>query len=100
MKSLVYATALAIGSLGNISAHDKAPIFHDGIMDTIFSEEYNEIGLNDLPDAVMNSFEQSFSNVSILNAYMNDDYNFKLELLVEDEVVELYVDADGNWFDM
>ncbi len=100
MKSLVYATALAIGSLGNISAHDKAPIFHDGIMDTIFSEEYNEINIYDLPDTVINTFEQSFSNVAILNAYMNDDYNFKLELKAENEVIELYIDAEGNWFDM
>ena len=56
MKNIVFATAIALGSLSTISAHP--PIFHDGIMDVIFAQEFTEIAVKDVPSEVKDALEK------------------------------------------
>tara|TARA_R110000796_G_scaffold250788_3_gene380640 strand:+ start:44766 stop:45071 length:306 start_codon:yes stop_codon:yes gene_type:complete len=101
MKKLVFATALAIGSLGTITATETTPIFHDGIMEGIFSQDFTEIKLEEVPEAITKALEKDFPGATITKAFINGESEYKLEVAKsESESVELYADAEGNWLDM
>lgn len=101
MNKLVFATALAIGSLGTITATETTPIFHDGIMEGIFAQDFTAIKLDELPEAVITAFEKDFPNAKITKAYVNGESEYKLDVTLKDgEVLELYADAEGNWLDL
>ena len=79
MKKLVFASALAIGSLTMGTAATPI-IFHDGIMEDIFLQDAG---------AILNK------------AYVDDENKYKLEVSMEDGTsTELYADANGNWIEM
>jgi hypothetical protein len=99
MKSLVFATALAMGSLSPVLA--SPPIFHDGIMEMIFAQEFTEINLDQLPATISKSLEKDHVGAVINKAYVNEEAVYKLEVTFSDGTnSELYVDAEGNWIDM
>ena len=85
-RSYVYATALAIGSLGNVSAN--VPIFHDGIMDFVIAQDFTQM-TKDYPDATIDK------------AFINGEEKYKLEITQESGTsLEIYSDARGNWIEM
>ncbi|WP_246997923.1 hypothetical protein [Arenibacter sp. F26102] len=99
MKNLVFATALAMGSLSPVLA--SPPIFHDGIMEVIMAQDFTEIELDKLPDSITKALEKDHAGAVINKAYMNDEDEYKLEVTFSDGTnSELYVDAEGNWIDM
>lgn len=101
MKKLVFATALAIGSLGTITATVTTPIFHDGIMEGIFAQDFTEIKVAELPEAVTKAFEKDFPGATITRAYVNEESQYKLDVAKENgETMELYADAEGDWIEM
>ena len=51
MKNLVFATALAIGSLTTGTAATPI-IFHVGIMEDVMAQDYKEVAVYDIPTAV------------------------------------------------
>ena len=96
MKSLVFATALAVGSLGPVLA--SQPIFHDGIMEVIFAQDYTEVAVEELPEAIKTALEKDYSGTVVDRAYINEEGEYKLEVTLSDGTAqELYVDAEGNW---
>tara|TARA_R110000868_G_scaffold16974_1_gene75246 strand:+ start:512 stop:817 length:306 start_codon:yes stop_codon:yes gene_type:complete len=101
MKKLVFATALAIGSLGTITATATTPIFHDGIMEGIFAQDFTEIKIAELPEAVTKALEKDFPGATITKAYVNEESQYKLEVTQENgKTLELHADAEGNWLEM
>lgn len=95
MKNIVYATAIALGSLSTISANP--PIFHDGIMELVIAQEFTEIAVKDIPTAVLDGLEKDFMGATIQNAYVNEELEYKLEVTLEDDSTRtLYFDAEGN----
>lgn len=100
MKNLVFATALAIGSIGTITATETTPIFHDGIMESIFIQDFTEIKTDALPEAVTAALEKDFPGATINKAYVNGETQYKLEVTNGDEEIVLYADAEGNWIEM
>jgi len=100
MKNVVFATALAIGSLGTVTATEITPIFHDGIMESIFIQDFTEIKIEALPEAVTAALEKDFPGASINKAYVNGELNYKLEISNAEVELVLYADAEGNWIEM
>ncbi|AIY12308.1 MULTISPECIES: hypothetical protein [Cellulophaga] len=101
MKQLVFATALAIGSLGTITATETTPIFHDGIMEGIFAQDFSEIKIEALPEEITAALAKNFPGASISQAFVNEEAEYKLIVTSETgEEMELYADAEGNWLDM
>ncbi len=99
MKNIVYATAIALGSLSTISANP--PIFHDGIMELVIAQEFTEIAVKDVPTAVLEGLEKDHMGATIQKAYVNEDLEYKLEVALEDgSTSTFYFDADGNPIDM
>lgn len=62
---------------------------------------FNEVALEDVPEAITEALEAAHPGASIEKAYMNEQSQYKLEVAKEDgEQVELYADAEGNWIEM
>ncbi len=100
MKKLVLATALAIGGL-TIGTAATPIIFHDGIMEEIMVQDYKEIAVSDVPDAVVTALETDYPGATINKAHVNEEGTYKLEVSTEDgSSMELYADSDGNWVEM
>lgn len=100
MKKIVFATALAIGSLTMGTAATPI-IFHDGIMEDVIFQDYKEIAVTDVPDAVTTALETDYPGATINKAYMNEESTYKLEVTAEDgSSMELYADSEGNWLEM
>lgn len=100
MKKLVFATALAIGSL-TIGTAATPIIFHDGIMEEVFIQDFKEIDVADVPAPITEALEADYVGAIINKAYVNGDDNYKLEVAMEDgTTMELYADAEGNWLQM
>lgn len=99
MKNIVFATAIALGSLSTISANP--PIFHDGIMDVVFAQEFTEINVKDVPSKVKGVLEKEYKGATIKKAYLNDEMQYKLEVSLENgSKTILYYDEKGNWIDL
>ncbi|WP_419212867.1 hypothetical protein ACNR9Q_01755 [Maribacter sp. X9] len=100
MKKLVFATALAIGSL-TIGTAATPIIFHDGIMEDIMSQDFKEIAVSDVPTAVTDTLQKDYAGATLNKAYVNEEDNYKLEVTLQDgTAIELYADAQGNWIEM
>lgn len=100
MKNIVFATALAIGGL-TIGTAATPIIFHDGIMEEVIVQGYEEIAVSDVPEAVTTALEADYPGASINKAYMNEESIYKLEVSTEDgSSMELYADSEGNWLEM
>lgn len=100
MKKLVFATALAIGSFTMGTAATPI-IFHDGIMEDIFTQDYKEVAVTDVPAAVTDALEADYAGATLNKAYVNEDDKYKLEVsLADGSAMELYADAEGNWIEM
>ncbi|WP_405412359.1 hypothetical protein [Maribacter sp. Asnod1-A12] len=100
MKKLVFATALAIGSL-TIGTAATPIIFHDGIMEDVFLQDYTEIAASDLPAPIVNALATDYAGAMLNKAYVDDDNNYKLEISSQDGAsAVVYADAEGNWLQM
>lgn len=100
MKKLVFATALAIGSL-TIGTAATPIIFHDGIMEDIFLQDYKEVAVSDVPIPIIEALDADYAGATLNKAYVDEQNNYKLEVSMEDGTsMELYADAAGNWIEM
>lgn len=100
MKKLVFATALAIGSL-TIGTAATPIIFHDGIMEDVFIQDYTEIATSDLPAPIVNALASDYQGAMLNKAYVDEENNYKLEITSQDgSSVVLYADEEGNWLEM
>lgn len=100
MKNVVFATALVLGSLGSVTATEITPIFHDGIMESIFIQDFTEIESDALPEAVTMALAKDFPEAIIRKAYVNGEVQYKLEVTNGEEELVLYADAEGNWLEL
>ena len=100
MKKLVFATALAFGSLTMGTAASPI-IFHDGIMEEVMSQDFKEIAVADVPAAITEAMASDYAGATIYKAYVDESNNYKLEASMEDgSAMVLYADAEGNWLEM
>lgn len=100
MKKIVFATALAVGSL-SLGTAATPMIFHDGIMEEVMIQDFQEISISDVPAAVTTAIETDYPGATLDKAYVNENDQYKLEVSSEDgTMMELYTDAEGNWIEM
>jgi hypothetical protein len=100
MKKLVFASALAIGSL-TIGTAAAPIIFHDGIMEDVFSLGFKEIAISEVPESVIDALEEDYEGASLKKAFVNEERSYNLEVLLSNGTsMELYSDAEGNWLEI
>lgn len=62
---------------------------------------FNEVALEEVPEAITAALEAAHPGATISKAYVNESAQYKLEVAKEDgETAELYADAEGNWIEM
>ncbi|MEO9891460.1 hypothetical protein [Aurantibacter sp.] len=64
-------------------------------------EGFNEVALEEVPEAITTALEAAHPGATISKAYTNESAQYKLEVATaEGETSELYADAEGNWIEM
>lgn len=97
MKKLVIASALLLGGFSSFA--ETPVVFHDGIMESVMLEEYTEIKVSELPQAVQDAFKKDFPEATIDKAYVNESKTYKLEVTTTDLSTTLYATENGEWID-
>ncbi|CDF79027.1 conserved hypothetical protein (DUF2874) [Formosa agariphila KMM 3901] len=96
MKNIIIASALAVGG-GAYATSPQTIFFHDGIMDTIFQEDFIPMSLTDLPIAVIDSITKDYGIDNVDAVYKNDLNEYKLDLNINDQIETVYKDENGHW---
>lgn len=98
MKKIIFTTALAIGCLSTILA--STPIILHEIMEMTISQDFTEIEIDELPEAITAALAKKYPEATIDKAFVNDEAKYKLEITQEDGTpLVLYADSEGNWID-
>lgn len=103
MKKLVFATAIALGSLTAISAATVTPQpSHNALIGSVITVgDFEEIAVADVPAAVTDALKADHAGATITKAYKNDQDQYKLEVAMTDgSTATLYADSEGKWLDM
>lgn len=101
MKKLILATALAFVGLTAMAQEETAEISMDETTAVTTTQDFQEISVSDLPEAVAASVKKDYPTASIDKAYKNESDQFKLELSLQDGTSgTVYADADGNWIEL
>ncbi len=100
MKKLVFVLALSLGSF-TAFAQDAEPAQEEATEAVATQDGFNEVAIEELPEAISTALEAAHPGATISKAYANEEAQYKLEVAKEDgSAVELYADAEGNWIDM
>ncbi|MDO3695748.1 hypothetical protein QVZ41_12935 [Wenyingzhuangia sp. chi5] len=63
----------------------------------VMNDEFTEVAVDKLPEAVTNAVKTDFETATISKAYVNTSGQYKLELSIDGASSTVYVDKDGNW---
>jgi hypothetical protein len=112
MKKVILAIALVVGGLTTYAQEtetEKEDMNATSVETEVTVEEeaaaqdqdtYQEIAVEELPEAVSSAVEKSYPTASIDKAYINDEQEYKLQVSLNDGTVgTLYADAEGNWIE-
>jgi hypothetical protein len=100
MKNLALATVLSFVGITAFAHIENPKINMDNSIE-IVSQDFEEINVADLPEAVTSAVETNYPTAEISKAYKNEEEKYKLDLTLEDGTTgTVYADAEGNWIDM
>ena len=101
MKKLILATALTFVGLTAMAQEETAEVSIDETTAVTATQDFQEISVSDLPEAVAAAVKKDYPTASIDKAYKNASDQFKLELSLQDGTSgTVYADADGNWIEL
>ena len=95
MKKVILTLAIALGSLSTFASTTNTATINNSITKTV-QEEYTEVALDALPDAVKATVMNSFPNSKLLKAYKNEKNEYKLEISVGTATHDIFTDATGK----
>ncbi|MCM5662036.1 hypothetical protein [Galbibacter mesophilus] len=95
MKKLILASALALGSFTAFAA--TPTILNNNEVVTVAQDEYQEIEVAEVPQAVSDALAADFPGAEISKAYKNEASEYKLEVMVGEETTTLYANESGEW---
>ena len=97
MRKLILAVAILAGvSTYATSSNTASPIKS---VYTVINNDFQEVSLNKLPPAIVESLKKSFPTATLSKAFVNQNEQYKLEISVENENKTLYADKEGSWLD-
>ena len=95
MKKLILAVAIVASGLSTF-ALTVNPIQSE-ITAVSITEEFKEVALENLPEAVTAAVAKDLSAATINKAYVNSSEQYKLEITMDGTDNVVYTDKDGNW---
>ncbi len=110
MKKLILSAAILLGSLSTFAQttteEGKTPQTEEAKTPqketttqapSTTPEGYTEVKLEEVPVAILESLKKSVPDAKLVNAYINEKKEYKLQVEVGDKVGSLDVDANGKW---
>lgn len=98
MKKVILTAAVLLGGLSTFATSNVAMTSADGIVIGV-QEEYKEIKVESLPQAVKDALAADFKTATLNKASVNDQEEYKLEITVDGAASIVYADKDGNWIE-
>lgn len=98
MKKVFLSAAIILGGLSSYAVTSVTAVQNDGIVVQV-QQEYKEIKVEELPQAVKDALARDFQTATLNKAYVNDEQEYKLDITVDGAASTLYADADGNWIE-
>ncbi|WP_340199681.1 hypothetical protein [Ascidiimonas sp. W6] len=95
MKKLVLAAVIALGSLSVFATSNS--ISDEFLKIQLVNEEFVEISIEELPQAIKDAFAADFEGAEIAKAYVNEEKKYKLEVTIGEEATTLYATEAGEW---
>jgi hypothetical protein len=95
MKKLLLATAIVLGSL-TANAATAPEVLNSKSQSVSIQDEYTEVKLDALPEAVKSTVEKSFPNTKLEKASVNEKKEYKLEIASGDKKYTIFTDASGK----
>jgi hypothetical protein len=101
MKKLFFVLALSLGSLTAFAQDTEVEAQEEATeVAAPAQDDFSEIAVEELPEAVTAAVEKNYPTASINKAYVNESKQFKLEVSLEDGTAgTLYADENGNWIE-
>lgn len=99
MKKSILTVAVAILFSGvSISATNinNKNISEEIIVMTL-NDDFKEIALKDLPEAVSNAILKDYATAMVGKAYVNGSEQYKITLTIDGTENVVYADKEGNW---
>ncbi|MBU2974534.1 MULTISPECIES: hypothetical protein [Zobellia] len=97
MKKLFITTVFALGSLTAFAQEEQATEAQDTATEAVAQEEFSEVALEEVPEAVTAMVETNYPGATINKAHKNEANQYKLEVSLEDGTSgALIVDEEGN----
>ncbi|NDP28461.1 MAG: hypothetical protein GZ087_13710 [Flavobacterium sp.] len=108
MKNLILSVAILLGSLSTFAQtaieEGKTPQKETTTTPTTTTqapsevpEGYTEVKLEEVPVAILKSLKKSVPEAKLVNAYINEKKEYKLQVEVGDKVGSLDVNENGKW---
>ncbi|RAV27736.1 hypothetical protein [Sinomicrobium soli] len=94
MKKILLASALI---LGGFAAHAVTTVESNDAVVVINQEEFTEITVDEVPEAVTEALERDFAGATIDKAYTNEAKEYKLEITMGEQTGVLYANENGEW---
>jgi len=94
MKKLILSAAIVLGSF---STYAGTVTNSTEVCTVSIQEEYKEVKMKEIPDAVKTSLETAYPGALIEKGYISEKKEYKLEIAVGDQKSTVYADAKGNW---
>lgn len=95
MKKLVVSMAVLLGSLTTF-ASTTITEKQLNTQEIAIQEEYTEVAVDALPDAVKSAVATAMPGAVIKKAYINENQEYKLEVKAGEQTATVYTDADGT----
>ncbi|PKQ43589.1 hypothetical protein [Confluentibacter flavum] len=97
MKKLILTVAILAGGVSTFALpNNNLPLESTSI---VMNEEFTEVALDKLPEAITSAVKSDFTTASISKAYVNTSEQYKLELTIDGSTSTVYADKDGNWLE-
>jgi hypothetical protein len=95
MKKLILSAAIVLGSLSTYAT--TAPIVSSTIKTVSIQEEYTEVKLEEVPEAIKAALKTAYPSAVLDKAYVNATKEYKLDVTIGDKKGNLFADANGKW---
>ena len=95
MKKLILSAAIVLGSLSSF-ATSQTPLTNLAIL-KVAQEEYKEISLDQVPEAIKTALTKAYPDATIDKAYVSEAKEYKIEITNGEQKGSLFADEKGNW---
>lgn len=98
MKKLILTAAILLGSISAFALTSNNEI-NETCNFIKVSEEFTEVGVDELPDAIISAVKNDYASSIITKAYVNNSKQYKLLITVDGNLETVYADEEGNWLE-